>query len=149
MPESNTPINNQPDHHDAPDSENDSDDEDGLLDVDINVMHDSEVDSERIVASVRNILSEHEIDKGAISIAIVGDDKIQELNKHYLQHDYETDVLSFVLDDDPKAKLLNGEIIVSADTAMRVSAEIGVKYSDELLLYVVHGCLKKNVLNPK
>ena len=49
---------------------------------------------------------------------------MHELNREYLNHDYPTDVLSFVLDrqDDE----LQGEIIVSADTAHRAVPGIRV-----------------------
>ena len=43
-------------------------------------------------------------------------------------------MLSFVLDDEPPQ--LEGEIIVSADTAEREAAEAGWSAADELLLYV-------------
>ena len=36
---------------------------------------------------------------------------------------------------------VQGEIIVSGQTAVRSAAEYGWSAADELLLYVVHGCL--------
>src|SRR5947209_17588936 len=63
------------------------------------------------------------------------------LNRQYLQHDYPTDVLSFVLDQDARAKSLDGQIIVSSDYAAREAPRYGWTVDDELLLYVIHGTL--------
>ena len=133
MPESNTPINNQPN--------NPTDSDEPLLSIDINVMHEASVDDALLSRVTREILRDHGISRGAISIAIVDDPTIRRLNNQYLQHDYETDVLSFVLEQDPGVGLLEGEIIVSFDTATNVAAELNAKPADELLLYVIHGTL--------
>jgi probable rRNA maturation factor len=50
-------------------------------------------------------------------------------------------VLSFVLDSDDEAQSLDGEIITSADYAAREALRYGWTTDDELLLYVIHGCL--------
>ncbi|MCL4156901.1 UNVERIFIED_CONTAM: hypothetical protein GTU68_021320 [Idotea baltica] len=63
------------------------------------------------------------------------------LNRQYLNHDYETDVLSFVLEWDEKNGHLLGQLIVSTDTATSLAVEIGATMQDELLLYVIHGML--------
>ena len=45
------------------------------------------------------ILDDFGVDKSEISIALVDDAAIRELNRQYLNHDYETDVISFVLEE--------------------------------------------------
>jgi probable rRNA maturation factor len=87
------------------------------------------------------VLGEAGIEAGEISIAIVDDARMHELNRQYLAHDYPTDVLSFVLERDEEAKSLDGEIVVSADYAAREAPRYGWTASDELLLYVIHGAL--------
>ena len=99
------------------------------------------VDLEALAAAARLILSEHDITQGELSIAIVNDPMIRKLNKQYLEHDYETDVISFVLDQDESMGRLDGQLIVSTDTAARESVEAGWSFDAELLLYVVHGTL--------
>lgn len=91
--------------------------------------------------AVRLILKDAGISSAEISIAIVGDARMHELNRQYLDHDYPTDVLSFVLAHDERTKLLDGEIIASADYAAREAARYGWTTDDELLLYIIHGCL--------
>jgi probable rRNA maturation factor len=98
-------------------------------------------ESERLIFAVRMILSDYGVLETEFSIAIVDDPTIRELNNTYLGHDYETDVISFVLEEDSERSFLSGQLIVSIDTAETVAASIGVKPEDELLLYVVHGTL--------
>ena len=86
-----------------------------------------------------NVLADRDIVSGEISLAIINDDQMQLLNARYLDHDWPTDVLSFVHESDEQH--LDGEIIVSADTARRESRRYGWQPADELLLYVVHGAL--------
>ena len=95
----------------------------------------------RLKKAVRLILKDAGIERAEISIAIVDDAQMHALNRQYLQHDYPTDVLSFVLECDEAAGSLDGEIIVSAEYAAREAPRYGWSADDELLLYVIHGCL--------
>ena len=95
----------------------------------------------RLKKAVRLILKDAGIERGEISIAIVDDARMHALNRQYLQHDYPTDVLSFVLERDDEHKSLDGEIIASADYAAREAPRYGWTTDDELLLYIIHGCL--------
>jgi probable rRNA maturation factor len=99
------------------------------------------LDPDPLIAAVERILTDHRIDRSEVSIALVDDQAIRTLNKQYLGHDYETDVISFVLDYDEENGWLNGQLIVSSETADRVARELGASRQDELLLYVVHGSL--------
>jgi probable rRNA maturation factor len=97
------------------------------------------VDGERLGRSVETVLAEEGIEEATVNIAIVDDPMIHDLNRRFLNHDEPTDVLSFPFDDD--GGRLEGDIIVSADTAVRMAAELQWSAADELLLYVVHGLL--------
>lgn len=99
------------------------------------------VDTDSLIAGVEQVLADHGIVRSEISIAIVDDPTIRALNKQYLAHDYETDVISFVLDYNEQLGALCGQLIVSTDTAERMAREYGASMQDELLLYVIHGCL--------
>lgn len=94
---------------------------------------------ERLIAAVKQILGEAGYTSGEVSIAIVNDAAMHELNRQYLQHDYPTDVLSFVLEED-ETRLI-GQLIVSADYAAREAPTFGWTTDDELLLYTIHGAL--------
>lgn len=93
----------------------------------------------RLRSAIQQVLADARVSQADISVAIVDDPTIHQLNVRFLQHDYPTDVLSFVLSE-PDQPLV-GEIIVSADTAAREALAYGWKLADELLLYVIHGTL--------
>jgi probable rRNA maturation factor len=97
------------------------------------------VDRQRIEQVVRRILSDAGIKQARISLAVVDDPTIHELNRRYLAHDEPTDVLSFVLEQGPG--MLEGEVIASGDTARHTAERLGWLAEDELLLYIVHGAL--------
>ena len=54
---------------------------------------------------------------GEIGVRISDDPTIQRINQKHLQHDYPTDVISFLYQADPPR--IEGELIVSVDTARR------------------------------
>jgi len=99
------------------------------------------IDKPQLKKAVRAILDDGGIRSAEISIGIVTDQRMHELNRQFLNHDYPTDVLSFVLKHDKKNHSLDGEIIASSDYAAREAAEYGWTANDELLLYIIHGCL--------
>ena len=99
------------------------------------------LDFKRLIQAARQVLAAAGVKSGEISIAVVNDERIHELNRQYLAHDYPTDVLSFVLDHDHASGKLDGEVIVSADYAAREADRYDWTVDDELLLYVIHGCL--------
>lgn len=98
-----------------------------------------EIDAAKLRTAVETVLSGAGISSGEISLAVVDDAAIHELNLRWLAHDEPTDVLSFVLEEADGYR--EGEIIVSADTALARAGEFGWSANDELLLYVVHGAL--------
>jgi probable rRNA maturation factor len=97
------------------------------------------VDESRLEDAIRKVATDHGFVAGEVGIVIVDDATIHQINRDHLQHDYPTDVISFVFTADDGE--LEGEIIVSTDTAMRESSEGGWPAQDELLLYVIHGML--------
>jgi probable rRNA maturation factor len=89
--------------------------------------------------AARTVAEEYGFQEGEISIAVVDDATMHALNRRYLDHDYPTDVLSFLLEQE--GERLEGEIIVSADYASREAPKYGWTLREELALYVVHGAL--------
>jgi probable rRNA maturation factor len=89
--------------------------------------------------AVSAVLRGESIRHAKISLAVVDDATIRPLNRRYLGHDFATDVLSFLFDRDDIG--LEGEIVVSAETARAAAEDFGCPPGDELLLYVVHGLL--------
>ena len=73
----------------------------------------------------------------SLSVLVTGDRRIRRINKQFLKHDYATDVISFGLNE----KNTLGEVVVSVDTARRVSKDLKIPFREELARYLVHGTL--------
>ncbi len=97
------------------------------------------IDPRPLVAATRAILIDAGIERAMLSLVVLDDDAIHEVNRKHLAHDYATDVLSFLLDDGPLS--FHGEVIVSAETAARDCGDFGNDMARELLLYAIHGTL--------
>jgi rRNA maturation RNase YbeY len=76
---------------------------------------------------------------GEVNIVLCDDDRLQELNRRFLGHDYPTDVVAFPLGDGPDA--LDGEVYVSLDRAEEQARTVGVSFENEVCRLVVHGLL--------
>ena len=57
------------------------------------------VDEQQLIDAARAVLGRLRFRSATISLAIVDDRRIHELNRQFLDHDWPTDVLSFVLDE--------------------------------------------------
>ncbi|MGQ9503285.1 MAG: rRNA maturation RNase YbeY [Thermogutta sp.] len=89
--------------------------------------------------AIRMILKRAGVETAEISVAIVSDAMIAQLHEQFLGDGDPTDVLSFLLEKEDRH--LEGEIVVSAETAARWAKCIGWTPENELLLYIVHGTL--------
>lgn len=85
-------------------------------------------------------LRRHDCPRAKISVALVDDARIAQLNKQYLRYDGATDVLSFDLSEEP-FDLLEGEVVISTQTAEREALDRGHDPMAEVLLYAIHGTL--------
>jgi probable rRNA maturation factor len=99
-----------------------------------------ECDHEALARLVRGVLSGEGVTLASISIALVDNATIRTINRRHLDHDWPTDVISFMLSDDGEPELA-GELIVSAEMALATAAEARIEPSAELALYVAHGML--------
>jgi probable rRNA maturation factor len=97
------------------------------------------VNEQQLIDAARLILRDSRFTSGSISLAVVDDLTMHSLNRRYLQHDYPTDVLSFLLC--ASEGHLEGEVVISADTAAAEALEVGWPATIEQLLYVIHGML--------
>lgn len=83
---------------------------------------------------------------GDVGYMFVSDEKILEVNREYLGHDYYTDVITFDYDEDD---IVSGDVVISLDT-VRSNAELfGKKYDDELHRVIIHGILHLCGINDK
>lgn len=83
---------------------------------------------------------------GEVAYVFCNDDKILEVNRQYLKHDYFTDIITF---DYCEGDMLSGDLFISLDT-VRTNAELFHKtYDDELHRVIIHGILHLVGINDK
>lgn len=83
---------------------------------------------------------------GDVGYMFVSDEKILEVNREYLGHDYYTDVITFDYDEDD---IVSGDVVISLDT-VRSNAELfGKDCDDELHRVIIHGILHLCGINDK
>ncbi|MHB1980915.1 MAG: rRNA maturation RNase YbeY [Sulfobacillus sp.] len=75
-----------------------------------------------------------------VSVAVVDDLRMRELNRTYRHLDKTTDVLSFVLADSPQDPLL-GEVVISLPRAIEQAERFGHSLLREMAFLAVHGTL--------
>lgn len=126
-----------------PESDSSDSEASGENSLEVNLQIDSDVNCPLSASTcetcIRVAAAARGFTEGTVGLLICDDSKIQELNARHLQHDYPTDVISFTYENQVPA--INGELVVSIDTARRRASELGWPDANELMLYIVHGVL--------
>ena len=95
---------------------------------------------------VRQVAASYGKRVGDVAYIFCNDDKILEVNRQYLQHDYFTDIITF---DYTEGDRIGGDLFISLDT-VRSNAELfGRPYAEELHRVVIHGILHLCGINDK
>lgn len=97
-----------------------------------------EADVPLLEAAVRATLSAEGVEEGEISLTLLDDAGIQDLNARYLRKDRPTDVISFTLG---AGDLLLGDVYLGVDQARRQAGDVAVTLREELTRLAVHGTL--------
>ena len=83
---------------------------------------------------------------GEVGYMFVDDEKILEVNREYLGHDYYTDIITFDYDE---GDIINGDIVISLDTVRSNAEQLGKPYDEELHRVIIHGILHLCGINDK
>ena len=97
-------------------------------------------------AWVRAVAASYGKRVGDIAYVFCNDDKILEVNRQYLQHDYYTDIITF---DYCEGDMLSGHLFISLDTVRTNAEQFGKTYDDELHRVIIHGILHLVGINDK
>ena len=116
-----------------------------------------EADLTRLADAVAAALREGGVTHAGVDLAVVGDGEMHALNRRWLDHDYPTDVLSFLLEEGGAVEEAGGggwvvtqregQVIVNPDEAARRAPEHDwpphalPPAARELMLYAAHGAL--------
>ncbi len=83
---------------------------------------------------------------GEIAYIFCSDEKILEVNRQYLEHDYYTDIITF---DYTEGNRISGDLFISLDTVRTNAEQFGQPYERELHRVIIHGILHLCGINDK
>ncbi len=93
--------------------------------------------------AVHNLISslkkEFNLSISFLSISFISSSELHDINREYLNHDYETDIITF--NYSKKIQDIDGEILISFEDARRNAKKFNVTYGKELNRLVIHGML--------
>lgn len=108
--------------------------------VDVVIQHQSlSIDPILCRRTLHLVFSGEDTDLDLVTLIQADHATVNQLNRGYLGHDFNTDVLAFTYSKPNEP--LEGEIYVDLDTANERYSEFGATFEQEALRYVVHGAL--------
>lgn len=88
---------------------------------------------------LRHVLEQQNVAVAELTLILADHETVRQLNRHYLNHDYTTDVLAFGYGEEGAP--IDGEIYVDLDTAAERHADFDSDFEHEVLRYAIHGLL--------
>ena len=95
---------------------------------------------------IKAVAATYEKRIGEIAYIFCSDEKILEVNRQYLQHDYYTDIITF---DYCEGNRLSGDLFISLETVKTNSEQFNTPYEEELHRTIIHGILHLCGINDK
>lgn len=95
---------------------------------------------------IKQVARNHNRVVGPLTYIFCSDDRIIEVNRQFLNHDYFTDIITF---DYSSHKRISGDMFISLDT-VKSNAELFQRaYNEEIMRVVIHGVLHLCGINDK
>ena len=101
---------------------------------------------EKVENWIIEVAHEHGKIVGSLNYIFCNDEKIIEVNRQFLNHDYFTDIITF---DNTRGKMISGDMFISLDTILTNAEKVGEPYERELYRVIVHGVLHLCGINDK
>ena len=83
---------------------------------------------------------------GNLNYIFCNDERILEVNREFLGHDYYTDIITF---DYSEPGVVSGDMFISLDTVRSNSVKFRTSYDGELMRVIIHGVLHLCGINDK
>lgn len=104
------------------------------------------VDFARVASWLNCVAASHDRIIGPMTYIFCSDEKIIEVNRKFLNHDYYTDIITF---DYTHGRRVSGDMFISLDTVASNAQLVGASYTTELHRVIVHGLLHLCGVNDK
>lgn len=104
------------------------------------------IDTKVMEQWIAEVAAAHQRTLGDIAYIFCDDEKILEVNRQFLNHDYYTDIITF---DYTTGKRISGDMFISLDTVRTNAEQFGATYDSELLRVIIHGILHLCGINDK
>lgn len=95
---------------------------------------------------IKAVAASYQKKVGEIAYIFCSDEKILEVNRQYLEHDYYTDIITF---DYTEGNRISGDLFISLDTVRTNAEQFGQPYERELHRVIIHGILHLCDINDK
>ncbi len=95
-------------------------------------------DKLKIKRWIKQVVENHGYKLGDVSYVFCSDERILEVNKQYLSHDFYTDIITF---DYVEKRRVSGDIFISIDRVKENAKDFNVTFLQELLRVIIHGVL--------
>lgn len=105
-----------------------------------------QINQQAVANWIREVAKMYNKRVGDISYIFCSDEKILEVNRQYLKHDYYTDIITF---DYTAGNRLSGDLFISLDTVRSNSESLHTPYNEELHRTIIHGILHLCGINDK
>ncbi|MEG1543165.1 MAG: rRNA maturation RNase YbeY [Tannerellaceae bacterium] len=99
-----------------------------------------------VISWIKAVAESYGKKTGDISYIFCSDEKILEVNREYLKHDYYTDIITF---DYTAGSRISGDLFISLDTVKTNAETFHTVYNDELHRTIIHGILHLCGINDK
>ena len=97
-------------------------------------------------AWIRSVAATYGMKVGDVNYIFCNDERMLEVNREYLQHDYYTDIITF---DYTEGDTISGDLFISLDTVKTNSEQFATEYDEELHRTIIHGILHLCGINDK
>ena len=95
---------------------------------------------------IGEVAAAHDRILGPLTYIFCNDERILEVNRQFLQHDYYTDIITF---DYTRGRRISGDMFISLDTVATNAEAVGAMYATELRRVIIHGVLHLCGINDK